>query len=85
MVGGTLDQEVKNYLRYIGRGSPAREVELSPFLQSEINRDAMIMYYYPDHQSIWVFTDAPPSAELARALAEAGIPYTVMSDRLPFR
>jgi hypothetical protein len=85
-LGGTVNREVKNYLRYIGgRGSAPREVELTPFLRSEINRDAMIMYYYPDHQSIWVFTNAPPSPGLAAALAEAGIPYTVMSDRLPFR
>ena len=85
-LGGTVNREVKNYLRYIGgRGGVPREVDLTPFLRTEINRDAMIMYYYPNHQSIWVFTDAPPSEALAAALAEAGIPYSVMSDRLPFR
>ena len=51
-------------------------------MQTEINRDAMIMYYYRQ-QPVWVFTDAPPSADLMQALDQAGIPYMVMSDRLP--
>lgn len=85
-LAGTVDREVKNYLRYIGgRGTAPREVDLSAFLQTEINRDAMIMYYYPNHQPIWVFTDAPPAQALITALAQARIPYTVMSDRLPLR
>jgi hypothetical protein len=45
----------------------------------------MIMYYYPNHQSIWKFTNAPPSQASIDALQKAGIPYLVMSDRLPFR
>jgi hypothetical protein len=83
---GTIAQEVKTYQRYIGGpGGTVREVPLTAFLQSEINRDAMIMYNYVNHQPVWVFINAPPSAELVSALREAGIPYSVMSDRLPFQ
>jgi hypothetical protein len=81
-VAGSVNQEVKNYLRYIGQGNAAREVRLTPFIQTEINRDAMIMYYY-GQQAVWVFTDAPPAAELAAALQEARVPYVIASDRLP--
>src|SRR5262245_26874431 len=81
-VAGSINQEVKNYLRFIGQGNPAREVPLTAFMQSEITRDAMIMYYYRQ-QPVWIFTDAPPSAALQQALDDAGIPWTVSSDRLP--
>ena len=81
---GRVNQEVKNYLRFIGRGGGPREVAWSRFMQTEINRDAMIMYYYRQ-QPVWVFTDAPPSAALSRALDEAGIPYIIAADRLPVR
>lgn len=84
-LGGKLMQEVKNYLRYIGRGTPARVVEPSAFLRSEIMRDAMIMAYYPDHQAVWVFMDAPPSPELLAELREAGIAVQMYSDRLAGR
>ena len=79
---GQVGSEVKNYLRFIGSGSGPREVEWTSFLQSEINRDAMLMYYYRE-QAVWVFMDAPPSPALTRALNEAGIPYIVSTDRLP--
>jgi hypothetical protein len=83
---GTLMEEVKNYLRYIGGSNPqVREVALDTPLRQEIWRDAMIMHYYPNYQPVWVFTDAPPSIALVTALQEAGIPYRLMSDRLPFR
>jgi hypothetical protein len=83
-IAGSVNQEVKNYLRYIGQGNPAREVRWTAFMQTEIDRDAMIMAYYRQ-QSLWVFTDAPPSAALILALDTAGIPYIVSSDRLPAR
>jgi uncharacterized protein DUF4157 len=79
---GTVNQEVKNYLRFRGANSGAREVEWTPFMQTEINRDAMAIYYYR-HQPVWVFTDAPPSLALRAALERAGIPYIVSTDRLP--
>ncbi|MDM0109638.1 DUF4157 domain-containing protein [Variovorax sp. J22R24] len=81
-IAGGVNQEVKNYLRYIGRGGPAREVPWSRFMQTEIDRDAMIMFYY-NQQAVWVFTDAPPSAALIQALDQAGIPYIIAADRLP--
>lgn len=81
-VAGTVNQEVKNYLRFRGSGGIAREVEWTPFMQTEIDRDAMIMYYY-GQQPVWVFTDAPPSQALRLALDQAGIPYVVSTDRLP--
>ena len=82
-VPGTVNQEVKNYLRFRGSNSGAREVEWTPFMQTEINRDAMTIYYY-GHQPVWVFTDAPPSLTLRLALDRAGIPYVVSTDRLPW-
>ena len=81
-VAGTVNQEVKNYLRFRGSNSGAREVEWTPFMQTEIYRDAMAIYYY-GHQPVWVFTDAPPSPALRLALERAGIPYIVSTDRLP--
>jgi hypothetical protein len=81
-VAGTVNQEVKNYLRFRGSASGAREVQLTTFMQTEINRDAMAIYYY-GHQPVWVFTDAPPSQALRLALEQAGIPYVVSTDRLP--
>jgi hypothetical protein len=76
---------VKTYLRYlrINGVNVAREVAPSAFLRTEITRDAMIMYYYPDQQPLWVFVDAPPSAALVAELAQARIPYMVYSDRVP--
>ena len=86
VMGGTLDQEVKTYLRYVGgKAAVAREVAPSAFLRTEITRDAMIMHYFPDHQAVWVFIDAPPSAALAAELSQAGIPFELSSDRVPFR
>jgi hypothetical protein len=84
---GTVNAEVKTYLRYLRNSSGVtvvNEVPLSGFIRTEITRDAMIMHYYPSTQSMWVFIDAPPSASLAAALTEAGIPYVVYSDRIPF-
>ncbi|XHS77632.1 hypothetical protein ACFJGW_18190 [Burkholderiaceae bacterium UC74_6] len=79
---GTLNQELKNYMRYRGSGGGAREVGWTPFMQTEIDRDAMIMHYYRQ-QAVWVFTDAPPSLALRTALEQAGIPFIVATDRLP--
>jgi hypothetical protein len=79
---GIVNQEVKNYMRYRGAASGALEVELTPFMQTEINRDAMIMYYHRQ-QAVWVFTDAPPAPALRTALTAAGIPFVVSTDRLP--
>jgi len=84
---GRLNMEVKTYLRFTRTaGGPTLVHEVSPsaFLRSEIMRDAMIMYYYPGYQSVWVFVDAPPLAALIAELTEAGIPYILSSDRLPF-
>jgi hypothetical protein len=84
-LGGTLDQEAKNYLRYVGGAArTVNEVTPTAFLRTEIVRDAMIMQYYPDHQAVWVFLNAPPSAELMAELAQAGIPWRMYSDRVPF-
>jgi hypothetical protein len=80
-IAGGVNQEVKNYLRYIGSSGP-REVPLNAFIQSEIDRDALIPYYH-FQQPVWVFTDAPPSRALAEALNAARIPWIVSSDRLP--
>lgn len=79
---GIVNQEVKNYMRFRGAASGALEVELTPFVQTEINRDAMIMYYHRQ-QPVWVFTDAPPAPALRTALTAAGIPFVVSTDRLP--
>jgi hypothetical protein len=85
VLGGTLDQEVKTYLRYVGgNAAVANEVAPSAFLRTEITRDAMMMHYFPDHQSVWVFIDAPPSATLAAELSDAGIAYVLYSDRVPY-
>lgn len=86
-IAGEANVEVKTYLRYLRNSSGAlviNEVPLSAFIRTEIWRDALYMYRFRNTQSVWVFTDAPPSAALAEALAEAGIPYLVHSDRIPY-
>jgi hypothetical protein len=85
--GKRLNMEVKNYLRFVngGGGAPSRFNFVNPSrqLSGEIWRDAMIPYYYPDQQPVWVFVGAPPSPALAAELAEAGIPWMVHSDAVP--
>lgn len=81
-IAGKVNQEVKNYKRYLGTGGTAREVPLDKRMRIEIAGDIKIMKEKGE-QAVWVFTDAPPSAGLAGALDAAGIPHIVSSDRLP--
>ena len=85
ITGGRLNLEVKNYLRFInGPAATVNQVSPSAQLRGEIWRDAMIPFYYPDQQSVWIFLGAPPSPALIAELAQAGIPWMVYSDALPY-
>ncbi|APX11969.1 hypothetical protein BWR18_09995 [Tateyamaria omphalii] len=87
MFGNTLSYEAKNYLRWIsptGGGTAAlREVPLSSSLSQQVTNDAFLMNFgTTNYRPVWVFGNAPPSAELANALRQAGIPYMMFGDRL---
>lgn len=81
---GGVNYEVKNYLRYRGTIGGPREVGLTPFIQTEINRDALLPSVHLQ-QPVYLFTDAPPSQAFVDYLASRGIPWLVLSDRLPTR
>lgn len=56
---------------------------LSTEIRQQITNDAFLMNYAAEgYRPVWVFGDAPPSPALARALAEARIPYLVYGDRV---
>ncbi|MGX5844380.1 enterotoxin A family protein [Mesorhizobium sp. ArgA1] len=67
--------EIKTYHRWttINGVAQMREVPLTPKLQEQINKDVALRNENPGYQPRWVFLDAPPSAELQRALDDAGI------------
>lgn len=69
--------EVKHYLRFRhGHSGPGR-VPLRPEIQKELVDD----YFYKEAglEPLWVFTMAPPSDQLAQALRDLGIPFTVLA------
>ncbi|GLR39547.1 hypothetical protein GCM10007880_00630 [Mesorhizobium amorphae] len=77
--------EVKTYHRWttINGVAQMREVPLTPKLQEQINKDVALRNENPAYQPRWVFLDAPPSAELQRALDDAGIVGNIFGHNKP--
>ncbi|RUW74911.1 MULTISPECIES: LysM peptidoglycan-binding domain-containing protein [unclassified Mesorhizobium] len=77
--------EVKTYHRWttINGVAQMREVPLTPKLQEQINKDVALRNENPAYQPRWVFLDAPPSAELQRALDDAGIVGNIFGHSKP--
>ncbi|TIS57101.1 MAG: LysM peptidoglycan-binding domain-containing protein [Mesorhizobium sp.] len=77
--------EVKTYHRWttINGVAQMREVPLTPKLQEQINKDVALRNENPGYQPRWVFLDAPPSAELQRALDDAGIVGNIFGHNKP--
>ncbi|BCG93167.1 LysM peptidoglycan-binding domain-containing protein [Mesorhizobium sp. 131-2-1] len=77
--------EVKTYHRWttINGVAQMREVPLTPKLQEQINKDVALRDENPAYQPRWVFLDAPPSAELQRALDDAGIVGNIFGHSKP--
>ncbi|MGX9147819.1 LysM peptidoglycan-binding domain-containing protein [Mesorhizobium sp. 128a] len=77
--------EVKTYHRWttINGVAQMREVPLTPKLQEQINKDVALRNENPGYQPRWVFLDAPPSAELQRALDDAGIIGNILGHNKP--
>ncbi|MEM5431315.1 DUF4157 domain-containing protein [Cupriavidus oxalaticus] len=77
--GGVLAGEAKSYTRWIGvpgqRGGIANRVELTDRLREQIRRDVWLRDNVPGYDPRWMFTDAPPAAELRQALRDAGIVF----------
>jgi len=85
--GIRLAYEGKNYTFIrsprAGGTATARTVPLSTEIRQQVNVDGELMWNSGGtYQPVWVFGDAPPSASLAQALTDAGIPYIVYGDRL---
>ncbi|RWC50602.1 MAG: LysM peptidoglycan-binding domain-containing protein [Mesorhizobium sp.] len=77
--------EVKTYHRWttINGVAQMREVPLTPKLQEQINKDVALRNENPGYQPRWVFLDAPPSADLQRALDDAGIVGNIFGHNKP--
>ncbi|MER9654825.1 LysM peptidoglycan-binding domain-containing protein [Mesorhizobium sp. M0152] len=77
--------EVKTYHRWttINGVAQMREVPLTPKLQEQINKDVALRNENPAYQPRWVFLDAPPSADLQRALDDAGIVGNIFGHNKP--
>ncbi|MER9828413.1 LysM peptidoglycan-binding domain-containing protein [Mesorhizobium sp. M0134] len=77
--------EVKTYHRWttINGVAQMREVPLTSKLQEQINKDVALRNENPGYQPRWVFLDAPPSAELQRALDDAGIVGNIFGHNKP--
>ncbi|TRC93079.1 LysM peptidoglycan-binding domain-containing protein [Mesorhizobium sp. WSM4303] len=77
--------EVKTYHRWttINGVAQMREVPLTPKLQEQINKDVALRNENPRYQPRWVFLDAPPSADLQRALDDAGIVGNIFGHNKP--
>jgi hypothetical protein len=77
--------EVKTYHRWttINGVAQMREVPLTLKLQEQINKDVALRNDNPGYQPRWVFIDAPPSAELQRALDDAGIIGNIFGHNKP--
>ncbi|TJW34972.1 MAG: hypothetical protein E5V49_00115 [Mesorhizobium sp.] len=77
--------EVKTYHRWttINGVAQMREVPLTPKLQEQINKDVALRNENTGYQPRWVFLDAPPSAELQRALDDAGIVGNILGHNKP--
>ncbi|MER9947864.1 LysM peptidoglycan-binding domain-containing protein [Mesorhizobium sp. M0047] len=77
--------EVKTYHRWttINGVAQMREVPLTPKLQEQINKDVALRNENPGYQPRWVFLDAPPSADLQRALDDAGIVGNIFGHNRP--
>jgi len=77
--------EVKTYHRWttIDGTAEMREVPLTSKLQQQINKDVALHNENPGYQPRWVFLDAPPSAELQRALDDAGIIGNIFGHNKP--
>ncbi|MCF6118253.1 LysM peptidoglycan-binding domain-containing protein [Mesorhizobium muleiense] len=77
--------EVKTYNRWttIDGDAQMREVGLTPALQEQINKDVALRNANPGYQPRWVFIDAPPSAQLQRALDDAAIIGNIFGQKNP--
>ncbi|AZO22752.1 LysM peptidoglycan-binding domain-containing protein [Mesorhizobium sp. M1E.F.Ca.ET.045.02.1.1] len=77
--------EVKTYHRWttINGAAQMREVPLTPKLQEQINKDVALRNGNSGYQPRWVFLDAPPSAELQRALDDARIIGNIFGHNTP--
>ncbi|TIU25730.1 MAG: hypothetical protein E5W38_28570, partial [Mesorhizobium sp.] len=77
--------EVKTYHRWttINGAAQMREVPLTPKLQEQINKDVALRNENSGYQPRWVFLDAPPSAELQRALDDARIIGNIFGHNTP--
>jgi hypothetical protein len=71
--------EVKSYNRWVGvpgqRGGILNEVPLSGKIQTQLERDIWLRDNVPGYDPRWMFTDAPPSAELRQALRDNNIVF----------
>jgi hypothetical protein len=71
--------EVKSYTRWITVEGQAQRsmVHLTDRIQEQINRDVWLRQNVHGYDPRWIFTDAPPSLELAQALRDANITFIV--------
>ncbi len=78
--GQTLGIEVKTYLRWRTVGGAAREqtVPLTDKIREQVAKDVALRAADRTFDPRWIFTDAPPSPQLANYLRSARITFIIM-------